>query len=406
MENKLPANNPDCISKVLEQHLHSLHTAREEFIRAESCEKLKRALTKKTRTHNDHVYYSGDNVYFKQISSDVWHGPAKVLGKDGQQYLLKNGGLYVRVHPCRMIPVGVSKCTKSDGSRTPTTKVDSEQNQGNDDMIGTFVNEDRNSNCSSDNETPETSSSLTPLLPTNSAEDVVYGPAISAKDLPKLKDSIMYRTVDQDDWITCRVESRGGKVGGIHWHFMNVKPVNSEETTSISFRDEIREWKKLNLSEPESPEDPAEVQFVYLGKQVTSTKFAEAKKQEMGKWRQMDTYTEEDYNGQPLISSRWICTEKIKGGQLVCKARLVLRGFEEDSSSLQKNSPTCTKDSFRLLLCMLAHRNWELHTIDIKSAFLQGKPISRCVYVKPPKEANTNKIWKLKKSYFWLIISH
>ena len=33
---------------------------------------------------------------------------------------------------------------------------------------------------------------------------------------------------------------------------------------------------------------------------------------------------------QPIISSRWIITERFKDGKKVVKARLVARGFEED----------------------------------------------------------------------------
>ena len=105
LENNPPANNNSFTSKILEEHLHTLHAARQEFVKAEACEKIKRALSRKTRSYSDQVYCSGDKVYFKRLSSDVWHGPAKVLGKDGQMCLLKHGGFYLRVHPCRMTPV-------------------------------------------------------------------------------------------------------------------------------------------------------------------------------------------------------------------------------------------------------------------------------------------------------------
>ena len=38
----------------------------------------------------------------------------------------------------------------------------------------------------------------------------------------------------------------------------------------------------------------------------------------------------------------------------------------------------------------------------MKTAFLQGKLIERTVYVRPPKEAQTNKVWKLRKSFYGL----
>ena len=38
----------------------------------------------------------------------------------------------------------------------------------------------------------------------------------------------------------------------------------------------------------------------------------------------------------------------------------------------------------------------------MKTAFLQGKLIERTVYVRPPKEAQTNKVWKLRKCVYEL----
>ena len=44
----------------------------------------------------------------------------------------------------------------------------------------------------------------------------------------------------------------------------------------------------------------------------------------------------------------------------------------------------------------------EKNKLDINSAFLQGKPIERDVYVKPSKEAHTKKIWKLDATVYGL----
>ena len=46
-----------------------------------------------------------------------------------------------------------------------------------------------------------------------------------------------------------------------------------------------------------------------------------------------------------VISCRWGLTEKINNGKKVIKARLLARGFEEDSSNILKDLPTCTKES-------------------------------------------------------------
>ena len=44
-----------------------------------------------------------------------------------------------------------------------------------------------------------------------------------------------------------------------------------------------------------------------------------------------------------------------------------------------------------------------MENIDIKAAFLQGKPIERSVLIKPPKEfRKENIVWKLKKVAYGL----
>ena len=65
-------------------------------------------------------------------------------------------------------------------------------------------------------------------------------------------------------------------------------------------------------------------------------------------------------------------TEKIVHRMKKIEARLVARGFEEDSSEILKDSSTCTKESLRLLKIMASNR-WTCNSIDIESAFLQGK---------------------------------
>ena len=43
-----------------------------------------------------------------------------------------------------------------------------------------------------------------------------------------------------------------------------------------------------------------------------------------------------------------------------------------------------------------------INSVDVKTAFLQGKQIERTVYVELPKEAKTDKIWKLTKCIYGL----
>ena len=61
--------------------------------------------------------------------------------------------------------------------------------------------------------------------------------------------------------------------------------------------------------------------------------------------------------------------------------------IDYDVSSLKTDSPTCSKESFKLLIAIIAAKSWTLHSLDVKSAFLQGIPINRDVFIKPPREA-------------------
>lgn len=433
LDNKVPANNVECVSKVLERHLNALHTARQEFVKAEASEKIRRALCRKTRSYSDQVYCSGDMVYYKRLRSDQWHGPAKLLGKDGQVCLLKHGGLYIRVHPCRMSPVfadlqnGKTSGTSSkpienteimvvDGDQelsSPTqdsyddcdssSYISSSESSDHGDSSTDSGDEyipaaSRNDTSLSDDSEESVVSEVQTTPPVVEASTSWQGPAVSAKDLPNIKQKIAYKTSAAGESCIGTVHSRGGKVGGIHWHFLNIQPEGSDDVNSLSFRDNVVQWKEVLTSE-----DQGEISnFVYIGKHVSSSKFAAAKQVELDKWKEMRVYSEVDHCNQDLISTTWVCTEKMKGGSLVCKARLVARGFEEDSSQLSKKSPTCTKDSFRLALSIIASKGWSLQTIDIKSAFLQGEPLSRDVFLHPPKEANTNKIWKLNQAVYGL----
>ena len=62
----------------------------------------------------------------------------------------------------------------------------------------------------------------------------------------------------------------------------------------------------------------------------------------------------------------------------------------------------CSREDLHLTCSMVASNKWTLNSLDVKTAFLQGKVIERIVYVRPPKEANTSEVWKLQKCVYGL----
>jgi hypothetical protein len=68
-------------------------------------------------------------------------------------------------------------------------------------------------------------------------------------------------------------------------------------------------------------------------------------------------------------------------------------------------SPVSCKDSFRIIMALVAHFNLELHQMDVKTAFLNGD-LEEKVYMKQPKgffmEGKEHMGYRLKKSIYGL----
>ena len=138
--------------------------------------------------------------------------------------------------------------------------------------------------------------------------------------------------------------------------------------------------------------------------EVYNSDFHNANLAELQSWKESDVYIKVLYNGQNLVSLRWVCTLKDLDNKVVPKARLVAKGFEDAEKDLvATDSPTCLRKTLKSLIMLTVQSNWELSAVNIKTAFLQGKPITRDVYVIPLKEANNSYIWKLKKCIYDLV---
>lgn len=61
------------------------------------------------------------------------------------------------------------------------------------------------------------------------------------------------------------------------------------------------------------------------------------------------------------------------------------------------DNPTCMQENVRIALCLIASNSWVFHSVNYKTAFRQGRPIDRNIYLCPIRKCKTNKIWKLKK---------
>ena len=100
-----------------------------------------------------------------------------------------------------------------------------------------------------------------------------------------------------------------------------------------------------------------------------------------------DVFEEVKDEGQETIGSRWVVTEKEKhdGQELQTKARLVARGFQEMLKP-QSDSPTGSKESFKILMAISANSDFKLALVDIRAAFLQSWTLDRDVFMLPPAD--------------------
>ena len=109
----------------------------------------------------------------------------------------------------------------------------------------------------------------------------------------------------------------------------------------------------------------------------------EAKLDELKSWKKNKVYKEVENKGQSTISIKWVLREKKLQDKVFIKARLVLRGYEE-LKTFRTDSPTCRRESVRIMLTILSSKGWKLQSIDFKTAYLQGQPIEREIFIVPP----------------------
>ena len=109
------------------------------------------------------------------------------------------------------------------------------------------------------------------------------------------------------------------------------------------------------------------------------------------------------------IGCKWIFKIKrdSKGNTERYKARLVAKGFtqREGIDYNETFSPVSSKDSFRIIMALVAHFDLELHQMDVKTAFLNGE-IDETIYMEQPENFVTgdlkSMVCKLKKSLYGL----
>lgn len=392
----IPALEGSTTSEVLAKHLNVLHAARQGYIQAESCERVRRALRSKVRA-SQQVFQNGDLVFYKREGYEKWLGPGKVVFQDGRIVFVRHGGTFVRVSPNRLIKLGseFSKDQKevtgvvSQPHKMGTIEDDDESDDNSSKAEMVSGNGDRLEDHTIAEDEPGENVVVNDQSEAVNNQENVRAESKRKDSMPKKDDIIQYRMTVDDPWVEALVLGRAGKATGRNKDWMNVEDSESGEQKSVDLA-QIQEWRKIE----------EEVNMVMIPRnEWNGEACVTAKKVELEKLREFCTYEVVEDVGQMRVSTTWVIWKK---GEEI-RARLVARGYEEECI-VQKDSPTMCKSTLRLFLTIASSQKWKVKSTDIKSAFLQGKELSRDVYLTPPKEACVPKgsIWKLRRCLYGL----
>nr|GEV91734.1 ribonuclease H-like domain, reverse transcriptase, RNA-dependent DNA polymerase [Tanacetum cinerariifolium] len=109
------------------------------------------------------------------------------------------------------------------------------------------------------------------------------------------------------------------------------------------------------------------------------------------------------------IGLKWVFKTKQDGNGKIIKhkARLVAKGYVQEHGIDYDEVfyPAARMETVRLILALSAYHGWEVHHLDVKSAFLHGE-LKEEVYVTQPegfkKLGNENKLYRLVKALYGL----
>ena len=396
LESELPALEAVSSSQLIADHLNAMHAARKSFIENEASEKLRRALVKQTRTATSKIYHNGDKVFYRKRDSLRWHGPGIVIGAINKQVFVKHGGTFLRVNPCNLRLVlyrqprnmdATKEAEDYEGNKVASTSESKEQ--------GIHERDHTQANFESVDSDPDSSHERTSGLDIITITDIDLNSTTSTEGNDILQEAVHGKEQETVDGIEHEVHGKEQET-------VEVDHEIDENNSSIPLcLRRIRDFNKKGLKEQNDNIENA----LFSREACCKVKDLEheAKIQEIQNLIDHEVFDEVDFKeSSELIHTRWVMTDKVKEGCVTKKARLVVKGFQEDSEQIRKDSPTCLKESLRIVAAISAAHNWRLRSLDIKSAFLQGKRIERDVFVLPPPEVKSNKIWKLKKTIYGL----
>ncbi|CAI7932845.1 unnamed protein product, partial [Closterium sp. NIES-54] len=128
--------------------------------------------------------------------------------------------------------------------------------------------------------------------------------------------------------------------------------------------------------DPDAPDIPTPRSYAEAIEGPYSSQWQAAMDTEMASWKSTGTYVDEVPPPRAnIVSGMWIFrVKRPPGSPPVFKARYVARGFSQRQGVdfFQTFSPTPKMTTLWVLLHVAAQRDYELHSLDFSTAFLQG----------------------------------
>ncbi|CAI7824826.1 unnamed protein product [Closterium sp. NIES-54] len=140
--------------------------------------------------------------------------------------------------------------------------------------------------------------------------------------------------------------------------------------------------------DPDAPDIPTPRSYAEAIEGPYSSQWQAAMDAEMASWKSTGTYVDEvPPPGANIVSGMWIFrVKRPPGSPPVFKARYVARVFSQRQGVdfFQTFSPTPKMTTLRVLLHIAAQRDYELHSLDFSTAFLQGSLHEEIWLRRPP----------------------
>src|SRR6201990_198253 len=410
MEKCSPAELEEGMDGAKLKELMELQMLVKDKVQEKECrDRIRRALKGKIRAHRIEEAQVGDKVFYKKIGEEKWRGPGRIIGRDGKVVFVKHGALIREVNKIHITKL--QKANEMIKRKEKKREAIEEKNEEVEDERDDDSEEEEEEE--EDEEEEEREEEL--LQEEEEREEELLQEEVDDERNEFSEDEKVHpydirkgsnyriRHEDEDWWRRVKVISLGGKRGGKFDGTYNVKDLDSEEEF----------WADLREYEVEKDKGEQGEKYFSKGKIVTfknketdnTEQIKEAKQKEISSWKENNVFEEIDGDKEnKVLKTRWIITEKEKEGDKICKARLVVKGFmEKECLDIEDSeAPTFSIEGLKVILAIINMKDWQVKTLDVKTAYLQGKEIEKEVVIKPPEEANTSKLWKLKKAVYGL----